>query len=206
MEVEVQTGTRNVALDGDYIAGMWDEKGAVYRLGERRAIALDVLNLFLSSDRLADAALDFTRRFGPLTAPFSGGEPFRFSIEEWKMARKYLHGVWKAASGGAERKWPFNIPVDGSGGDRFSGEDGRLVFRTQNLSTFMALEIAAVPVEKFRRCANFMFGCKAPFFFASDLRERYCSESCAREGKNRAKREWWNKNRGGGRDGAQKTR
>ena len=206
LSIEVQTGTRDVVLDRNCIVGSWDAKGTIYRIGAGRAIALNVLNPFLSNDRLADAALDFTRRFGPLTVPFCGAASFRFSIDEWKMARKYLHGVWKAASSGSRRKWPFNLPVDKSDGDHFSFDNGRLTFRTRSLSTFMALEVAAIPVENFRRCANFGYGCKSPYFFASDLRERYCSETCSHESKKRAKLKWWNENRRGGEDVAQKTR
>jgi len=197
LTIEVQTGTRHVMFEGkDYITGAWDANGTVHRMGEhRRAIALDVLNPFLRGDRLADAALDFTKKFGPITIPFDREKPFRFSIHEWKIARKYLYGVWKAASSRLERKWPLNLPVDVRDGDHFSFANGRLTFRTQNLSTFMALEIATIPVEGFRRCANFGCGCKSPYFFASDLRERYCSETCANESKKRAKLKWWDDNR-----------
>jgi hypothetical protein len=206
LNIEVQTGTGDVVLEGNYIAGAWDAKGTIYRIGEGRAIALNVLNPFLGNERLADAALDFTRRFGPLTIPFCRGESFRFSIDEWKIARKHLYVAWKAASTTSKRKWPFNLPVDRNDGDHFSSENGRLTFRTQSLSTFMALEVATIPVERFRRCANFGYGCKSPYFFAGDLRERYCSETCAHESKKRAKLDWWNKNRRGGEDGTQKTR
>jgi hypothetical protein len=205
--IEVQTGTRDVALDGENITGAWVDKGAIHRIGEQpREIALHVLNPFLSGVRLTDAVLDFTKRYGPLTVPFRSAEPFRFSIKEWKMARHFLHVLWKAASNGLKRKWPISIPVDKSDGDHFSFDDGRLTFRTQSLSTFMALEIARTPVEKFRQCANFGYGCKAPYFFANDLRERYCSEACARESKKRAKLDWWNNNRKGTKHVAKKTR
>jgi hypothetical protein len=206
LRIEVQTGTRNVVLERDDITGEWDAESTIYRIGEGRPIALNVLNPFLGNDRLANAVLDFTQRFGPLTIPFCRGASFRFSINEWKMARKYLHVVWKAAGSGSKRKWPVNLPVDESDGDHFSFENGRLSFRTQNLSTFMALEIATIPAERFKRCANFGYGCKSPYFFANDLRERYCSETCARESKKRAKLKWWNENRRGGKDGTQETR
>jgi hypothetical protein len=206
LRIEVQTGTRDVVLEGDYITGAWDAEGRIYRIGEGRALVLDVLNPFLGTNRLADAALDVTKKFGPLTIPFCRGESFGFSIDEWKMARKYLLGVWRAASSGLKRKWPFNLPIDKCDGDHFSFENGQLTFRTQNLSTFMALEIATIPVERFKRCANFGYSCRSPYFFASDLRERYCSETCAHESKKRAKLKWWNDNRKGREDGTQKAR
>jgi hypothetical protein len=206
LRIEVQTGTRKVVLEGDYITGFWDAKGAIYRIGEGRAIALNVLNPFLGSDRLEDAVLDFTKRFGPITIPFCSDASFSFSIGEWKRARQDLYVVWKGASSGLKRKWQFNLPVDKSDGDHFSFENGRPAFRTQNLSKFMDLEIATVPAKGFKRCASFAYGCKSPYFFSSDLRERYCSETCAHESKKRAKLKWWDENRRGGEDGAQKAR
>jgi hypothetical protein len=195
--IEVQTGTRNVALEGDYVTGAWDAEGTIYRIGKRRAISLDMLNPFLGKNRLADAVVDFTNRFGPLTIPFCCAASFRFSISEWKMARRNLHWVWKAASSGLKRNRSFTLPVDKSDGDHFRLDKGRITFRTQRLSTYMALEIATIPAERLRMCANFVSGCKSPFFFASDLREKYCSETCAHASKRRAKLEWWNENRRG---------
>ena len=69
--IEVQTGAKSAVPEGDYVAGKWDAVGEVYRIGEGRAIALEVLNPFLGERSFADAILEFTRKFGPLTIPFS---------------------------------------------------------------------------------------------------------------------------------------
>lgn len=193
--IEVQTGTKSAVPEGDYVAGKWDAEGEVYRIGEGRAIALEVLNPFLGERSFANAVLEFTRKFGPLTIPFSRSESFRFSIREWKAARRELHFVWKAS--GARGNRAIKIPCDGSNLDYFNRGHGRLTFRTQTLSTYAALEIASIPAEHLRTCENQKFGCKSPFFFASDLRERYCSETCAHEAKKRIKLKWWNENRRG---------
>jgi hypothetical protein len=206
LRIEVQTGTKNVAFEGNYITGVWKTKGSIYRVGEGRAIALNVLNPFLASDRLVDEVLDFTKKYGPLTVPFYGAESFKFSINEWQIARKYLLGIWRGASSGEKRKWPFNLPLDKNNGDNFGFENGQLTFRTLSLSTFMALEISTVPVKRFRQCANFVYGCKSPYFFADDLRDRYCSEACAYESRKRTKLKWWNDHRKGGENGSQEAR
>jgi hypothetical protein len=205
LAIEVQTGTRIAELKGVHITGEWDAKGTIRRFGEGRAIALDVLNPFIDGTPLAQAILGFTRKFGPLTVPFCPGATFRFSVAEWKRARQFLHFVWKNASSGLKRS-PLTVPVDNAKGDQFRFRDGLPTFRTQSLSTYMAFEIAAVPTDRFKRCANFGYGCRAPYFFASDLRERYCSETCFHESNKRKKREWWDENRGRGKNGTQKTR
>ena len=50
------------------------------------------------------------------------------------------------------------------------------------------LEIAALPVERLRRCHR--EGCTQRFV-AHDLREKYCSELCKTKERNRAKLRYW---------------
>lgn len=202
--IEVQTGTRDVVLEGDYISGVWQTRGTIHRVGTGRAIALDVLNPFLGKSSLADAILLFTKKFGPLTIPYRRSSSFRFSIREWKAARRVLHFAWKAASTGAKGNRDFTIPLDAQ--DCFNLENGQATFRTQKLITFAALEIASIPADRLKTCENRSFGCESPFFFASDLREKYCSEACAHESKKRKKLKWWNENRREKKSGTQKTR
>ena len=204
--VEVRTGTRNVSLDGEHISGDWDNKGRSHRIGAGRPMALNVLNPFLSRNDLVNAVLDFTQRYGPLTIPFSAATSFRFSVADWNMARKRICVLWKAASSGTKRRWPLSIPLDQSDGDHFSFEDGQLTFRTQSLHTYMALEIARIPMKGFRRCTNFSYGCKSPYFFSDDFREKYCSEACSHEAKKRAKLDWWNREKRGKKNVTHKAR
>ena len=202
--IELQTGTRNVLLEGDDITGEWAPAAVVHRIDEPRAIALELLNATHVGKRsYANAALAFTEKFGPLTIPFGHDASFKFSISEWKAARQNLHIAWKVASSAAKLNQPFYLPLDG---DHFSFDKGRITFCTQKLLTYAALEIASIPAARLRRCANFGHGCESPFFFASDLREKYCSQTCANEAKKRAKLKWWNDNRKGGEDGTRKTR
>ena len=191
--IEVRTGATNVVLKGDDIIGEWASEATAYRIDKRRAIALDLLNSpYIGKRNYADAAKDFTQKYGPLTIPFCPSASFRFSIDEWKATRRELHFAWKAASSAAKRSHTLNLPLDG---DHFSLYKGQITFSTHKLITYMALEIGTIPAKSLRMCANFVFGCKSPFFFASDLREKYCSESCAREAKKRVKLKWWNENR-----------
>jgi hypothetical protein len=191
--IEIRTGTRNVVRKDYYITGEWASEPTVYRIDKGRPIALDLLNApHVGKRSYTDSALDFTQKFGPLTIPFGRTASFRFSIAEWKAARRELHFAWKAASSSVKRGQPLNLPLDG---DHFSLYKGQITFRTHKLITYMALEIVTIPAKSLRMPANFEYGCKSPFFFASDLRERYCSQRCAHDAKKRVKLKWWNENR-----------
>jgi hypothetical protein len=138
--------------------------------------------------------LKFTKKFGALTSPYCSGSSFQFSIAEWRSKQAALRATWAFVSRAGRHAIPNRIPVDK--GAYFGFHAGRLSFHTQRLDTFISLEIASVPAHLLCVCANRPGGCKSPFFIADDLRERYCSETCAQEGQKLAKRRWWKNNRG----------
>lgn len=207
--VVVYTGTKNVEFDGEYVTGQWASQPTIIRFGLRpRAAAVELLNALSGrkNDSSQKAVLQFTRKYGPLNVPFIAGETFRFAIGDWKAQRNRLLISWKIVSTAGKQGRPVYIRVDGNNGDHFCIEHGCLSFRTKRLMTYMELEVASVPAQRLRKCANFAYGCESPYFFADDLRNKYCSDACSIAGKNRAKLEWWNENRKGGQDGTQKTR
>lgn len=216
-EIAVETGVSNVELQDDCvvsIAGTWLPTPKVVRAGGSRPIAIQLLNSLIGVElaRRPEVALKFTKRFGPLAIPYSAGSPFSFPLFDWVAHVARLTEIWAWVAHANREKTPADIGL-------FSGEyvrfaDGGFTLRTLRLGTFVALEIASVPAPRLRVCANHRYGgalfeyhgCKSPYFIASDGREKYCSESCARAGKRRANLDWWNKNRKGGEDGTQKTR
>jgi hypothetical protein len=204
--IEVECGASEVSLEGDSISGKWLSVPKVVRIGAPRPVAVELLNATesVSVDRFPEAALKFTKEFGALTSPFRSGETFRFSVSDWIVKQKGLQTVWAMVSRASRNAVPVNVFADSR--EYFSFRAGRLTFRTQSLDTFVSLEIASVSPPRLCVCANRLQGCKAPFFIAGDLRERYCSETCAQEGKRLAKLRWWNENRKGKQRGAQKTR
>jgi hypothetical protein len=212
MAIVVETGTADVSSESGYIAGRWASEAVVHRIEAARRLdkpyplALYLLNATYGRS-YEDAALYFTRKFGPLTIPFSSGASFGFSVSEWRAARQRLHIAWiEASSSGkssatklseVKSKQALYLPLDG---DSFSFEKGRITFSTQRLLTYAAFEIASISAKRLKICANFGcpgYTCIAPFFFAVDLREKHCSETCANEARNRSKLNWWNKNRKG---------
>jgi hypothetical protein len=210
--IEVETGVANVELHGRNIVGTWLAAPKVIRSGASRPIAVELLNSLRGFDpgrlpdprRLPEAALKFTKRFGPVSVPYRAGLAFSFTVDGWYLAVHQLRSAWAAVSYSSRKKAPIDIPLDI--GECFRFANGGLTFRTHRLDTFVILEIASVLAPRLCVCANNRFDCKCPYFIASDKREKYCSESCARAGKRRANLDWWNKNRKGGEDGTQKAR
>jgi hypothetical protein len=212
--IEAETGVSNAELQGDSIAGTWLATPKVIHAGASRPIAVQLLNSLIGVelDRRPEVALKFTKRFGPLAIPYRAGSSFSFPMFDWVAHVARLTEIWAWVARASREKVPADISL-------FSGEfvrfaDGGVTLRTHRLGTFVALEIASVPHSLLCVCANHRYkgalfeyhGCKSPYFIASDGREKYCSESCARAGKRRANLDWWNKNRKGGEDGTQKAR
>jgi hypothetical protein len=145
---------------------------------------------------LEKAALDFTRKYGPLEFPYCAGEPFQFSVRDWGVSVRQLQDMWTWISKCSRKGIPLSIG-DGPFSARLRFINGRITFVTDFLPAFVALEMASVPAPLLCVCANRGKGCKSPYFIASDKREKYCSESCAQAAQRRVKLEWWNKNRRG---------
>jgi len=155
--------------------------------------------------RLEKAALYFTRKYGPLEFPYRAGEPFRFSVRDWGVIVRQLQDMWAWISKCRRKGIPLSIG-DGPFSTRLRFINGRITFVTDFLPAFVALEMASVPAPLLCVCTNRGKGCKSPYFIASDKREKYCSEDCAQAAQRRVKLEWWNKNRKGKQNGAEKTR
>jgi hypothetical protein len=207
--IAVETGVSNVEIQSvdfqdDCITGRWLATPKVIRAGASRPVAVELLNSLegVGSDRLPEVALKFTKRYGPLEFPYRAGEPFRFLTHDWDVSVKQLQGIWAMVSNLSRKAAPLSV---GNGAYlRFA--NGRITFITRFLPAFVVCEMGSVPAPLLCVCANRGKGCKSPYFIASDKRERYCSESCAQASQRRVKLEWWNKNRKGKQNGAEKTR
>lgn len=212
--IAVETGVSNVELQGDRIVGAWLATPRLIRSGASRPVSVELLNSLrveVESGHLPDprhlpeVALKFTKKFGPLTIPYRAGSAFSFTVAGWYRTVLELRNAWAAISHSGRAKAPIDIPTDQ--GESFRFANGGLTFRTRRLDTFIVFEIASVEAALLGFCANNRYDCRFPYFIASDKREKYCSESCARAGKRRANLDWWrNKYGKGGEDGTQKTR
>jgi hypothetical protein len=211
--IAVETGVSNVEIQSvdfqdDYITGRWLATPKVIRTGASRPVAVELLNSLegVGSDRLPEVALKFTKKYGPLEFPYRAGEPFRFLTHDWAVSVKQLQGIWAMVSNLSRKAAPLSIGNGSNIGAYLRFANGRITFITRFFPAFVVLEMASVPAPLLCVCANRGKGCKSPYFIASDKRERYCSEHCAQAAQRRVKLDWWNKNRKGKQNGAEKTR
>lgn len=216
--IEVESGVATASHSGDVVSGRWASSPRVWTPRSwPRSIAEELLNSIesVSVERFPDVVVEFTKKYGVLTLPFKKGESFRFAISEWLSKRAELDATWRVVSslrgdGGGR---PIRIWMDK--GERFEFSAGHLRFHTNNLDTYVNLEIAAVPPIRLRICQNRLSqvnrqvpavptiqllenqlnDCKAPYFIATDLRDRYCSKDCSSAAVREAKLRWWNENR-----------
>jgi len=82
------------------------------------------------------------------------------------------------------QSWGFE-----SGEHLLFGSSGRVLVVTSSLWRLIQFAWCSVPIDHVRICAN--PECKAPYFVAKDLRQRFCSEICAQWGQREWKRQWW---------------
>lgn len=200
--IAIETGVSNAEIQSvdfqdDYIVGRWADTPRVIRTGASRSVAVELLNSLegIGLDRLPAVALKFTKKYGPLEFPYRAGEPFRFLTDDWAVSVKQLQGIWAMVSNLTRKAAPFSV---GHGADLAASlqfANGRITFITRFLPAFVVCEMGAVPASLLCICANHGKGCNAPYFIASDKRERYCSEDCAQAAQRRVKLEWWNQNR-----------
>jgi hypothetical protein len=149
---------------------------------------------FLNCGQDAQSILHFTRKYGPLHE-LPGRDQFQFDIAAWKKDQATLCMWWEMFAAYATRyKSPPtpSIVVEAVPRDLFRVDRTGLTYECANLIHYIKLEITAVPAQRLRRCSR--EGC-GQRFIAHDLREKYCSESCKTQERNRAKLRYWNNNK-----------
>src|SRR5215469_11292234 len=192
LAIAVECGTSNALIRGDSISGKWSNQPRIWTPSRPLSIAEELLNSVdsVSVDEIPKRVLKFTKDYGPLILPFQSGKHFDFPLSEWLGKRAEFIGAWKILSAGVARDGPVQVGIDK--GDRFEFTSRELRFCTARLAAYVSLELAAVPPGRLRICHNRLNGCKTPYFFATDLRNRYCSESCSKAAIREAKLRWWN--------------
>jgi hypothetical protein len=154
-----------------------------------------VVEEFVNSDNDPQSILRFTKRFGPLQRLQRGQKEFSLSLQDWRKHQEWLRGQWrrtaedrsvrlKVAGKFPPQSWGFE-----SGEHLLFGSSGRVLVVTSSLWRLIQFAWCSVPIDHVRICAN--PECKAPYFVAKDLRQRFCSEICAQWGQREWKRQWW---------------
>jgi hypothetical protein len=183
----VLVSTSRAELEGsDHVVGE--------RTGSRRLVnrARSVTEEFLNCGSDAQSILSFTCKYGPLRDP-PGRERFQFDLANWRNEQKRLRGWWDMfALVSKDKSTISSRAVETVPHECFRIDSAGLTFECASLSHYMVLEIAALPSERIRICQR--EGCRSRFF-ANDLREKYCSESCKAVERNKAKLRYWNEHK-----------
>lgn len=147
---------------------------------------------FLNCGDDPQSILHFTKRYGPVN-DLSGRDQFQFDIGEWRKDQARLRRWWEVfADYGRRSRQRASVVVEAVPRDLFRLDHKGLTYECANLSHYMVLEIASLPAQRLRRC--YRQGCKH-VFVARDLREKYCSDSCKTEERNRSKLRYWNEHK-----------
>jgi hypothetical protein len=188
IQFSVLVGTESVEVKGgDRIIGKWQPSPREWPAGRARTLSEEFLNC--STD--AQSVLRFTKKYGPLGYPFGLPRSFEFALADWRKEQTKVAIWWDMfASFTNLPKTTIIAPatIEAIPRDQFQIGRTGLTFRCANLLHFMSLEIAALPVERLRRCQR--EGCNQRFV-AHDLREKYCSELCKTKERNKAKLRYW---------------
>jgi hypothetical protein len=178
-------GVEEVRVEGLEIVGRWKNSLEHIYSSPKKRLAEQFANC--ASD---DAAIvRFTKRYGPLTCEALPGAEFRFRVQDWRFEQDCFRQRWEHLRPQRGVKKVSAEYQRNQGGDGIEYEDGSLRYRTTNLNRFLLLDLLSCPAERLRRCAR--PDCENPYFVASHLGQRYCSEKCAGWKQQQHKKEWW---------------
>lgn len=138
------------------------------------------------------AIVKFTKRYGPLTRNSVSGEPFRFHVDDWKEEQAGFQFHWKGSVKFQETPGQHVstsvVPVQH---ELLVYQNHRLEYQAASLLRLLELNLSFCPPERIRCCRR--PDCPTPYFIAHHLRQRFCSDVCARWGQSMWKRDWWEK-------------
>jgi hypothetical protein len=141
----------------------------------------------------------FTRKFGSLRAPLKSGQTFAFRLSDWKLDQDRIRAAWDQSlylfqKFGLRNHGSLALrTVPAEDGEEFVSKHGALEYKANSLFRFLWLEFASTSLERLRKCK--LKDCPTPYFIASHLGQRYCTEVCAHQAQCEWKKNWW-KDRG----------
>ena len=164
---------------------------------------------FLNWPSDPESVLRFTRKYGPLQdLPIASAE-FEVHWLPWQLDQRRLRSLW-------QQRRVFELSdAERTGGSLALGK-GWLTYRAANLFAFLYMDLTTCEPKRLRMCKR--ADCPTPYFIASHLKQRFCSDKCAESGQREWKRKWWMehghewraqqrlKKLKGGRNGTHKTR
>jgi hypothetical protein len=119
-----------------------------------------------------------------------------FEWYTWKAQAQY---EWEAAEA-KHNVTPSHVMEGHRDAENIARSTAAILKSEEPPATISPVEAAIFHLrQNYRRalcCSN--PECPAPYFFATKLRQKYCSDACAIPAQREAKRRWWNENRAKG--------
>ena len=169
-------GCTNVRLEGHQLVGRWRDQLVEYYGPPSRRLIEDFLNWPTDPD----AALRFTRKYGPLYVNPAPASDFRENVNTLRNAQEHFRGLWVRL-----KKFPDWQPEGGM----LAFRKGFLTYTAPTLYMFLYMDTVTCPASRARKCKR--EDCPHPYFLATHLKQTFCSEVCAQWGQRRWKQEWW---------------
>jgi hypothetical protein len=165
---------------------------------------------FLNWPRDPESVLHFTRKYGPLQDAPIGGREFEVAWFDWTLDQRRLRSLW--------RRRVYDLSDAESTGGSLALGKGWLTYRAVNLFMYLYMDLVTCEAKRLRMCKR--TDCPNPYFIASHLKQRFCSDKCAEWGQREWKKQWWTEHgtawrqqrkesklkKRGGKNGTHKTR
>jgi hypothetical protein len=189
LRINLQGGVHKVLVIGENVTVRL--KNSLVEVGGRREPR--VIETFVNCGGDRRSIQSFTRKHGPPLKNISvqPGAEFRFTLDDFRATQEYFRNLWKNLKSGADSS--IDLLTTLGGAIRLSR--GATTYVAPNLYAYLYADLMTnSSVERFRVCQR--EDCPRPYFLAGHLRQQFCSDQCAEEGKRALKREWWQKHRG----------
>ncbi|HXM64157.1 MAG TPA: hypothetical protein VN950_25065 [Terriglobales bacterium] len=126
--------------------------------------------------------LRFTRKYGPLRDEPVAGKEFEVFWWPWQADQKRLRSLWR-------RRGVFDLSEAESTGGSLALGKGWLTYRVVNLFVYLYMDLVTCEAKRLKICKR--ADCPNPYFIASHLKQRFCSDKCAEWGQREWKKQWW---------------
>jgi len=200
-------GVKEAALEGSNIVGRFRSELQEFYGPPRHKLIEEFLNWPDDNEGI----LRFTRKYGPVLEydplrpePVSNGT-FEFPVVGWKVNQQFFRDMWARM-----RRFPDWQPQGGT----LAFRNGQLIYTAPNLYMFLYMDLVTSDTKRLRICKR--PDCPNRYFIAGDLKQRFCSTTCAEWGQRELKKRWWNEHgeawraekrrQKGSKDGSKKTR
>jgi len=126
--------------------------------------------------------LRFTRKYGPLRDQPTASKAFVVPWFDWKLDQRRLQSLW-------QQRRVFELSDAETHGGSLALGKRWLTYLAVNLFVFLYMDLVTCEAKRLRMCKR--ADCPTPYFIASHLKQRFCSDNCAEWGQREWKKQWW---------------